>query len=139
MKRGEGLWIAVGGIAGTLARVAVVDWHGFGSAPAWSILAVNWAGTVILSGLMGLLLRKGIAATYRYALGVGFCGGFTNFAAFIAGLADLANVHRSAATLFDVGSSLGGVLLALLTLTWAAGRQTQSRTLGVAERVDREP
>ncbi|HEU0053998.1 MAG TPA: fluoride efflux transporter CrcB [Longimicrobium sp.] len=78
------LWLAAGGIAGTLARYGLGRWvHSWaGIAFPWGTFAINLMGSFVL----GVLLRgfEGSAVTpeVRAGLTAGFCGAFTTFSTF---------------------------------------------------------
>lgn len=76
------VWIALGGAAGSVARVMVAM-----SLPArfpWATLLVNVLGSLLIGWLMARLgpVEGGTAASLRHLLVAGFCGGFTTFSTF---------------------------------------------------------
>lgn len=79
------LFVAVGGMLGTLARYGTavglaraVDRTGF----PFATLLVNLAGCFLIGYLQGLFTWKVIAEPYRLGMLVGFLGGFTTFSSF---------------------------------------------------------
>lgn len=108
-------WVAVGGMVGTLARVAIASSIpvGVGSWP-WSTLVVNTAGSLLLALLLGLLVHAcgpELARALRLGLGVGLLGSFTTYSAFVA-------------EAYQISADLGPV--------WAFGYLALSSTLGLA-------
>ena len=77
------LWVGLGGAIGSIARFhvgrfATNRWPGF----PWGTLAVNLAGSLLLSIVMALVLRGRLDESARIALGVGVLGGFTTYSSF---------------------------------------------------------
>ncbi len=79
------LYIALGGIAGTLARYFVQAWlqrPGAGSFPVGT-LAINVVGSFVLGFVMRFATGSVvIAPETRGALTIGFCGAFTTMSTF---------------------------------------------------------
>lgn len=77
------LWIylAVGGVAGTLARHSMGMWvHSWAGAwLPWGTFAVNLLGTFILGFAIRAAVALPISAELRGMVTVGFCGAFTTF------------------------------------------------------------
>jgi CrcB protein len=74
------LLVGLGGAAGSIARYHVGllfarRWPGF----PWGTLAVNLVGSLLLSFLMGWVLKGRVDEPTRLALGVGVLGGFTTY------------------------------------------------------------
>lgn len=111
------IYVAVGGVVGTLARFGVARWvYGWaGVAFPWGTLLVNLAGSFVL----GLVVRGSELSTLspelRGAIVIGFCGAFTTFSTFT--YETVALMHEGAwvrAALYVVGSvGLGLVAIAL--------------------------
>ena len=79
------LWICLGGAAGTGARYLLSAWvlAALGSGFPWGTLAVNVAGSFLLSGIMHVALTTNlIAPTVRLAVASGVLGGFTTYSSF---------------------------------------------------------
>lgn len=78
------LYVAVGGVLGSLARFAVGGWAaGAGGPPIpWGTLLVNLLGSLLLGVLMRALPEWGVSMEARALLTVGFCGSFTTFSTF---------------------------------------------------------
>lgn len=104
------IWIALGGLAGTLARFglqgAVQRWAG--AAFPWGTFIVNVSGSLLL----GFLVRYGtgsaaLSPDLRAGLVIGFCGAYTTFSTYsfetISLLQDGAYVRAGA---YAVGSVL---------------------------------
>ena len=79
------LYIAAGGVIGTLARYYLEGWiqHRTGAAFPFGTLAINLLGSL----LIGFILRLATGATvitpeWRAALTIGFCGAFTTMSTF---------------------------------------------------------
>jgi CrcB protein len=77
--------IAVGGAVGAVARYAVsTAWPHAAGELAWSILAVNTVGCLLI-GIIMVLLTETLGRPHRLArpfLGVGILGGFTTFSTY---------------------------------------------------------
>jgi len=73
------LYIALAGIAGTLARYSFETWiHG-----PTATLAVNLLGSFVLGFIMHYAIRStAISVDLRGALTIGFCGAFTTMSTF---------------------------------------------------------
>lgn len=117
-------WIALGGIAGTLARygVSLLMQRWLGSGFAWGTLAVNLLGCF----LIGLIMHVGLSSTMisrelRVALTIGFMGAFTTFSTF--GYETLRFIQDGSLrlALLNVAANLVGGLL-LVWLGTVAGR-----------------
>jgi len=115
------LLIAVGGGLGTLARYGVT---GFAQRLSEShfpfgTLMVNLVGCLLIGGLSAFFAGQvGVRDEYRWAISVGFLGGFTTFAAFgFETFALFENRHGGLAAANLVISNLGG-----LVAVWAGYR-----------------
>ncbi len=108
-------WVALGGAAGSAARLACSKWL----ASPYSTLMVNLLGSFILGILAGLLAREKISLTVWQLAGVGFCGGFTTFSTFSVELVRLA-YQNNWVMLFSylIVSILGGVIAAVIGYTY---------------------
>ncbi|MCZ3387198.1 MAG: CrcB family protein [Actinomycetia bacterium] len=106
--------VALGGVAGTLARFAVVlsvPWHP--PAIPWATLAVNLAGCAAIGALLTFWNEGSPPAWWvRPLVAVGFVGGFTTFSAFAVEGVRLVEVGApGVAALYVVGSVSVGLLL----------------------------
>jgi fluoride exporter len=133
------LAVALGGVAGTLARwllVEVLPSPAVSPAPGWIMLAaVNLSGSFLLGLLNGLAARRPLPRWLTAGLGVGVMGSFTSLsavvlaAALVSGLGpDSAPGGPAAVALTAVGAvaavALGAALgtAAALAGLWAGGR-----------------
>jgi CrcB protein len=75
------LYLAAGGVLGTLARHGLAGWvHSWaGTAMPWGTLAVNVLGSFALGFLVRLTEATTLAPDMRAFLTVGLCGAFTTF------------------------------------------------------------
>src|SRR5712692_8085717 len=108
------LYLAAGGVLGTLARFAlqgVIQPPG-GTFP-WGTLVVNVLGSFALGFLMRYLLGSGVAsAELRAAATIGFCGAFTTMSSFSYETVALLNDSQYWRAGWYVVSSVGGSLIA---------------------------
>lgn len=117
-------WIFVAGGAGTLLRVAVVEWFGSRSGGhfPWGVLAANAVGCFAIGVLVALAEgRVALTPGARTAIQAGFLGGLTTFSAFGLDTVRLFEAgHHGLAALNGAGN-LGLGLLAV-TLGLGLGR-----------------
>jgi fluoride exporter len=106
--------VAVGGLAGTLARAGVAQ-----AVPPrpggwpWATLTVNIVGCLLLAiVLAGVHERLPTARVPRPLLGTGFCGGFTTFSTFALEFTTLSRDGNVGLASAYVGVSVVGSLLA---------------------------
>jgi CrcB protein len=107
------LLVAVGGVAGSLARAAIglALPHHTANWP-WSTVVVNVAGSAALAFLLVILLERFPAARVpRPLIGTGVIGGFTTFSTFAVDIVQLAHGGRPA---------LAGLYLAVTLVGTAA-------------------
>jgi fluoride exporter len=129
-----GLWVALGGGLGAVARFLLGSWISLWAAPGfpWSTFTVNVLG----SALLGLLAR-GLAAPSaspgtRAFLAIGFCGGFTTFSAFdLDTLLLLQDARYGLAGLYSLGS-VTTCIAGVLAGSWVAGERKTETRHGVA-------
>ena len=78
------LFLAVGGMLGTLARYGLSGWvHSWsGSFVPWGTLLVNLFGSFLLGFLSRAFQVASVSTEMRALLTVGFCGAFTTFSTF---------------------------------------------------------
>jgi CrcB protein len=120
------LFLALGGIAGTLARYGLQGLvQPSGGTFPWGTLAVNLSGALLLGFLMRYLLASGLAGPeMRAGLTIGFCGAFTTMSSFsYETVALLSDGEYWRATTYLL-STVGGSLLAI-----AAGMGLANRML----------
>jgi CrcB protein len=109
------LWIflAVGGVAGTLARYSMGGWvHGWaGTWLPWGTLTINLLGSLVLGFAMRAAATLPVSPEVRGLVTVGFCGAFTTFSTFMYETAVLMQAGEwSRAALYAVGSLLLGLV-----------------------------
>jgi fluoride exporter len=118
------LWVAVGGLAGTFARMGMEGavHQRTGAGFPWGTLVVNVSG----SFLVGFIARLGtgaavIAPEVRTGLLVGFCGAYTTFSTYSYETVQmlLAGAYARAAT-YAAGTLIVGLLFTLLGIATAA-------------------
>jgi fluoride exporter len=113
------LFVAVGGLAGVLARWGITRLTLHSEALIWSTVGINIVG----SFLLGLLVAEHwFGRDLREGLGVGFLGGFTTFSTFSVQVvleADAGEPGRAFA--YVLASVVGGILAA--AAGYALGRQ----------------
>ena len=117
--------IALGGAAGTMARVGLHALLGPWSARfPFATLLINVSGSFVIGWLAGEGSPLASAPTMRLALTVGFCGGFTTFSAF--SLETVRLIQRG-----DIGrAALYAGVSVLLSVGAAALGLALSRTIG---------
>lgn len=104
--------VAVGGVAGSLARYAVTLLlpHAPGTF-AWSTVVENVSGSALIGVLMALIASRPALGKWRPLLGVGLLGGYTTFSGYTL----------DAHALLLAGRPGVAVLYLLLTLAGALG------------------
>ena len=120
------LYIALGGVAGTLARYGVSGWvHGWaGTWLPWGTLIVNLAGSLVLGFAIRASEALAVSPELRGLMTVGFCGAFTTFSTFsFETIALMQEGEWWRAGLYAFGSlgaglaaMAGGLLLAEITM-----------------------
>jgi len=110
--------VALGGAAGTAARVAITLAVPSVGAFAVATFAINVVGAFLLGMLLEVLARRGPDAgrlrSIRLLLGTGFLGGFTTYSALATDTAMLTGGDTGTALAYSLGTLLiGGVA------TWA--------------------
>ncbi|MDT9592262.1 CrcB family protein [Nocardioides zeae] len=112
--------VALGGAAGTAARVgAVLAVPDAGGLPT-TVAAVNVVGSLLLGLLVGLLVARGDDTgprrRTRLLLGVGVLGGFTTYSTFAVDVAVLLGERPGAGLAYALGCLVAGWLAALAGL-----------------------
>ncbi len=120
------MYIALGGVVGTLARWYLQGWiqtrSGLAGFPMGT-LAINLAGSLIL----GFIIRLATGSTVitpelRAGLTIGFCGGFTTMSTFAyESVRLLGDGEYGWATLY-MGGTIAGCLVAVMAGTLLAER-----------------
>jgi len=112
MRRVTVFLVAVGGVAGVLAR------YGLGTAVSadglpWMIFAINVAGSFLLGAM--LPWTDQLSDPVRNGLAIGFCGGFTTFSTIsVQVLTDARGGDTGFALLYLSATIVCGVLAAAL-------------------------
>ena len=104
------LFVAVGGMAGVLARWGISRLTLHSEALIWSTVGINIVG----SFLLGLLVaEEWFGRDLREGLGVGFLGGFTTFSTFSVQIVlEIDGGEPGRAVAYLVASVVGGVVAA---------------------------
>jgi fluoride exporter len=120
------LYVAIGGLLGTLARYALQGWiqtrSGAGDFPVGT-LVINLAGSFVL----GFVIRFATGSTVispelRGALTVGFCGAFTTMSTFSYESVALLGSGAYGRAAAYMGGTIVGCLAAVITGTALAER-----------------
>ena len=120
------LYIAVGGVAGTLARWYLQGWvqtrSGLSGFPIGT-LAINLAGSLIL----GFVIRLATGSTVitpelRAGLTIGFCGGFTTMSTFAFESVRLLGDGEYGWAALYMGGTIAGCVVAVIAGTLLAER-----------------
>ena len=102
--------VAVGGLAGVLARYGIGRLTLHHEALLWSTVGINIAGSFLLGLLVG---GSWFSRDVREGLGVGFLGGFTTFSTFSVQIVLEADAGRTGtAALYLAASVVGGIAAA---------------------------
>jgi len=119
------LYIAAGGVLGTLARYYLQGWiqQRAGSSFPLGTLVINLAGSLVL----GFVLRLATGATvispeWRAALTIGFCGAFTTMSTFSYESVRLLGDGKYWYAGLYIGGTVVGCFLAVVAGTMAANR-----------------
>ena len=118
------VWIALGGLLGTLCRFALSTWVDARSHSPfpYGTLVVNLAGCFAAGFLFPLLEQAAVAPELRLAVFSGFLGGFTTFSAYGLQTVALANGGMSSIAALNVLlSNVAG-----LVMVWVGGSLSRS-------------
>ena|SRR5687768_8180977 len=111
------VYLAIGGVAGTLARHGVATWAQpwVGATFPWATFLVNLSGSFLLGLIVTMADLTQLSTETRTMLTVGFCGAFTTFSTFTYETVVLVQQGQwLRAILYAVGSlALGIAALAL--------------------------
>jgi fluoride exporter len=123
------LYLAIGGVAGTLARHGLGGWvySVAGTYFPWGTLAVNLLGSLLLGFLSRATQVASLSPDLRSLLTVGFCGAFTTFSTFSYETVVLLQEGAVARAAFY---AFGSVLLGLLALWVGIAIATETIPLG---------
>jgi CrcB protein len=119
-----GLWVALGGGIGAVARFAMAGWMIERVPPGfpWPTFTVNVLGSAALGLFHQLLPPPAATPRTRAFFTIGLCGGFTTFSAFDLDTLDLLRQARySLAMLYSLGTTaacITGVLAGLWLGMW---------------------
>ena len=112
------LLVAIGGLAGVLARYGIGRLTLHSEALLWSTVGINVAGSFLLGLLVG---TSWFSRDVREGLGVGFLGGFTTFSTFSVQIVTEADAGKTGtAAVYLAASVIGG--LAAAAAGYALGR-----------------
>jgi len=102
--------VAVGGMAGVLARYGITRATLHSDALIWSTVGINIAGSFVL----GLLVAGSwVSRDVRDVLGIGFLGGFTTFSTFSAQIVlEVDGGRTGTAIAYLLASVIGGIAAA---------------------------
>jgi fluoride exporter len=107
------LLVALGGACGSVARYGLSGLvQGNRAGFPWGTLVVNLCGCLVIGVLMAWLELGLLRAEWRYALVIGFLGGFTTFSAFSYEAIRLLTDGNLTYGLAYIGVSLVGCLAA---------------------------
>jgi CrcB protein len=102
--------VAIGGVAGVMARYGIGRLTLHTDALLWSTVGINVVGSFLLGLLVG---GSWFSRDVREGLGVGFLGGFTTFSTFSVQVVLEADAGRTGtAVLYVVASVVGGIAAA---------------------------
>jgi fluoride exporter len=114
--------IAIGGIAGSLARWGIASAMDESTFP-WATLLVNYLGAILLALLIVYAEEHpALKWWWQPLLGTGFCGGFTTYSAFAVQVDGYLNAGQSGKALAYILASLAGTYL-LVVITVATARK----------------
>ena len=121
------LYLAAGGVIGTLARYGVGQWFPTraGTDFPWPTFAINVTGSLVLGFAARAFETMPVTPEVRALVAVGFCGAFTTFSTYSYETVALMQAgHWGRASLYAAGSVAVGLLavFAGMTLAGAAFR-----------------
>ena len=119
------LYIAAGGVIGTLARYYLQGWiqQRAGSAFPLGTLVINLAGSLVLGFVLRLATGAAvISPEWRAALTIGFCGAFTTMSTFSYESVRLLGDGEYWYAGLYIGGTIVGCFLAVAAGTLAANR-----------------
>lgn len=118
------IWIALGGLLGTLCRYGLSAWlDGRSQSPfPYGTLAVNLLGCFVAGFLFPLLEQATVTPELRLAVFTGFLGGFTTFSAY--GLQTVILATGGLWSMAALNLFLSNV--AGLAMVWAGGALSRS-------------
>jgi fluoride exporter len=118
------LLVFVGAGLGGVARFGISRWMmtSLGSGFPWGTLAVNVAGSFIITFGIGWMQARGMGLPRQDFLAAGFCGGFTTFSALsVESLRMIEGGQWPRATLYVVASVVLALAAAVAGLRLAPG------------------
>ena len=101
--------VAIGGLAGVMARYGINRLTPDGHALLWSTVGINVLGSFLLGLLVG---GSWFSRDVREGLGVGFLGGFTTFSTFSVQIVTEADSGNAGTALAYLVASVGGGIVA---------------------------
>lgn len=116
------LYLAAGGVIGTLARYGLGKWIAgwAGDAFPWHTLAINLTGSLVLGFAARSFQSLGVSPEVRGFIAVGLCGAFTTFSTYSLETVEL--LQRGAwarAAAYALGSVALGLLAVWLGMSLA--------------------
>ena len=118
------LYLAAGGVLGTLARYGVGRLNPAhpGTDFPWHTFAINLAGSLVLGFAMRASETVALSPEVRGFVTVGFCGAFTTFSTFSWETAVLIQAgHWGRAAGYALGSVAAGLLCVFIGMSLAGG------------------
>lgn len=116
--------IFLGGMAGTLLRIGMIEWLGEGAPHwPWATFIVNVVGTFLLGAFVAALPP---ATQHRPLLTTGFCGALTTFSTLQVELLTMLEAGEVGTAIGYLGSSLLAGLLGI-QLAMALARRPRPR------------
>ena len=116
--------VFAGGVAGTLARVALTEaWPPAAGHWPWATFIVNVVGAALIGWVMGREPDRGPLSAYRHpVLGTGLCGALTTFSTLQLELLQMLDDGAAGLAIAYVGASLAVGLAAARATTLLARR-----------------
>jgi CrcB protein len=106
--RRELVAVFAGGVAGTLARVALSRAFASGEASwPWAVFLINVSGALLLGFIVTRLQHRVPRSTYgRQLMATGFCGAYTTFSTMQLELLNMWDAHRYGLAFAYLGASV---------------------------------
>jgi CrcB protein len=106
------LYIALGGVAGTLLRYGISNaLFNPASALPWATFLINVSGSFLLGATMRFSQTMAVTPELKALIAIGFCGAFTTFSTYSWEVYSfLEQGHYARAGIYALGSVLCGVI-----------------------------